>query len=191
MDTISLGTTIAYVLDYNERHPDKRILNGATFGEFEKIKELVEGTARGRYPEIGHGVKRLSEKLGETGYAMQCKGLEFPAYLPDTNPGYPWAIAGGHMSMATHLLLLAERDTSLEYWVKAITQRGLFQVRDDMTGLCKFSSMSPDMLVRLSSTRSALRLRLRSYWRRFAALSSAAYGWSASRASSARNTRCL
>jgi aldehyde:ferredoxin oxidoreductase len=90
-------------------------------------------------------VKRLSERLGDTAYAMQCKGLELPAYLADTNPGYPWAIAGGHMSMATHLLLVAERDTSVDYWAKAITQRGLFQVRDDMLGICKFTIMSPDM----------------------------------------------
>lgn len=147
MDAISAGTTIAYVLDYNERHPEKRILNGATFGEFEKIKELIIGTAMGRYPEIGHGVKRLSERLNETGYAMHCKGVELPAYLPDTNPGYPFAIAGGHMSMATFLLLLAERDTSVEYWFKVITERGLFQMRDDMTGVCKFTAMTPDMLV--------------------------------------------
>ena len=143
MDQISLGTTIAYALDYNERHPDKRICNGATFGDFEKVKELIQETGRGRYPEIGHGVKRLSEKLAETGYAMQCKGLELPGYLPDSNPGYPWAIAGGHMSMATHLLLPLENDTNFEYWVKAITERGLYQVQSDMTGLCKFATVTP------------------------------------------------
>ena len=55
----------------------------------------------------------------------------------------PWAIAGGHMSMATHLLLPLENDTSFEYWVKAITERGLFQVQHDMTGLCKFSTVAP------------------------------------------------
>ncbi len=148
MDNVSLGATISYVLDYNERHPSGRILNGATFGEFEKIKELIEGAATGRYPEIGRGVKRLSEHLGETGYAMHSKGMEYPAYLPDTNPGYPFAIAGGHMSMATYLLLVAEGDTSLDYWVKAITERGLLQVRDDMTGICKFSVIGPDTLVK-------------------------------------------
>ena len=30
MDAISLGTSIAYVLDYNERHPDRPLFNGAT-----------------------------------------------------------------------------------------------------------------------------------------------------------------
>jgi len=158
MDAISVGTTVAYVLDYNERHREEKLLNGATFGEYCKIRELIEGTGKGRYPEIGHGVKRLSERLGETGYAMHCKGVEFAAYLPDTNPGYPFAIAGGHMSMATTLLLMAERDTSLEYWIKAITQRGLFQVRDDMTGLCKFTLMTPDMVAQALANETGLEI---------------------------------
>lgn len=144
MDNISLGTTVAYVLDYNERHPEKPILNGATFGDFEKIKELIHEVGHGRCPQIGRGVKRLSRQLGETGYAMHSKGMEYPAYQPDTNPGYPWAIAGGHMSMATHLIYALERDPSLEYWVKAITERALLFVRDDLLGLCKFSFVSPD-----------------------------------------------
>ena len=126
MDSVSLGTTLAYVLDYNERHPDQRILNGATFGDFQKVEELVEQTGHGQCAPIGHGVERLSERLGETGYAMHCKGVELPAYLPDTNPGYPWAIAGGHMSMATYMSLALENDTSVDYWAKAITERGLY-----------------------------------------------------------------
>jgi len=43
MDNISLGTTISYVMDYNERHPGAPILNGARFGDFDKARELVEG----------------------------------------------------------------------------------------------------------------------------------------------------
>ena len=70
MDNISLGTTISYVMDYNERHPDAPILNGATFGDFDKARDLVEGAGTGRFPEVGRGVKRLSQSLGETGYAM-------------------------------------------------------------------------------------------------------------------------
>ena len=61
---------------------------------------------------------------------MHVKGLELPAYLLVTNPGYPWAIAGGHMSMATYMLLALEGDTSVDYWTKAITERGLYFVRD-------------------------------------------------------------
>ena len=144
MDSISIGTTIAYVLDYNARHPDSPILNGARFGEANKVAELIERAGTGRCPEVGRGVKRLSEQLGEPGYAMHCKGLEFPAYIPDTNPGYPWAIAGGHMSMATYMLLALEQDRSVDYWVKAITERGLYVVRDDLLGLCKFAMLNAE-----------------------------------------------
>ncbi len=145
MDSISCGTTLGYVLDYNQRHAEKPLFNGATFGQFAKIKELIEQTGTGKLAGIGRGVKRLADSLNEPGYAMQVKGLELPAYLPDTNPGYPWAIAGGHMSMATFLLTVMVGDTSMEFWVKSITERGLFQIRDDLIGLCKFSTINHKM----------------------------------------------
>jgi aldehyde:ferredoxin oxidoreductase len=145
MDSISLGTTIAYVLDYNKRHADKPIFNGATFGQHAKIRELIDQTGRGKLPEIGRGVKRLSESLHEPGYAMHVKGLELPAYIPDTNPGYAWAIAGGHMSMGTFMNLALQGDTSMDYWVEAITRKGLYQVRDDLLGSCKFAGMNHKM----------------------------------------------
>jgi aldehyde:ferredoxin oxidoreductase len=145
MDSISLGSTISYVLDYNARHPDKPLFNGATFGQHAKIRELIEQAGRGTLPEVGRGVKRLSESLHEPGYAMHIKGLELPAYIPDTNPGYPWAIAGGHMSMATFMLLALTGKTDMDYWVDAITQKGLYQVRDDLLGSCKFSGMNHKM----------------------------------------------
>ena len=83
MDAISLGTTISYLLDYNERHPDRPLSNGASFGDFDLIRELIEETGRGGEGVLGKGVRRLSEELGETSYAMHVKGLELPAYLPD------------------------------------------------------------------------------------------------------------
>ena len=138
MDAISLGTTISYVLDYNFRHPDKPICNDVSFGEFEQIRELIVQTGRGELGTIGKGVKRLSEQLGETSYAMHVKGLELPAYLPETNPGYAFAIAGGHMSMGTHMYLAKEGKTSVDEWVEVITRQGLLQVGYDMIGLCKF-----------------------------------------------------
>ena len=148
MDAISVGTTVAYVLDYNARHPGAPILNGAQFGDAAAVAELIEQAGTGLCPEVGRGVKRLSDALGEPGYAMHVKGLELPAYLPDTNPGYPWAIAGGHMSMATYMLLALEGDTSVEYWTKAITERGLYFVRDDLLGLCKFAMLNIDQAPR-------------------------------------------
>ncbi len=138
MDAISLGVTIAYALTYNARHPDIPILNGATFGDFEKIRELVIEAGEGRLPEIGKGSMRLSHSLGEPGYAYHVKGLEIPAYQPETNPGYAWAIAGGHMSMGTYGLLTREGKSDLESWVTGVTVDKLQIVGFDMIGLCKF-----------------------------------------------------
>lgn len=142
VDAISLGGTISYAMEYNRRHPDKQILDGISFGDFEKIKNLIEKVGKGELPEIGRGAKRLSESLGETSYAYHVKGLELPAYLPQTNPGYPWAIAGGHMSMGTYMLLAREGKTDMEYWVDAITRRGPLIVGFDMIGLCKFTGLA-------------------------------------------------
>ncbi|NOY12429.1 MAG: aldehyde:ferredoxin oxidoreductase [Deltaproteobacteria bacterium] len=138
MDSISLGVTIAYALAYNQRHPTTPILNGAGFGDYDKIRELVIQAGEGKLPEIGQGSMRLSTKLGETGYAYQVKGLELPAYQPETNPGYAWAIAGGHMSMATYGVLIREGKADINSWVQAITRDKLQIVGFDMLGLCKF-----------------------------------------------------
>ncbi len=138
MDSISLGVTISYLLAYNERHPEKPLLNGAGFGDYEKIRELVIRAGEGELPEIGKGSMRLSQATGETSYAYHVKGLELPAYQPETNPGYAWAIAGGHMSMATYGLLTREGKSDLDSWVKGITQDKLHMVGFDMIGLCKF-----------------------------------------------------
>lgn len=138
MDAISLGVTISYGLSYNERHPDKPILNGAVFGAYEKIRELIIQAGEGKLPEIGKGSMRLSESLGETAYAYHVKGLEIAAYQPETNPGYAWAIAGGHMSMGTYGLLTREGKSDLDSWVQGITEDKLHIVGFDMIGLCKF-----------------------------------------------------
>lgn len=141
LDAISAATTLAYVLDYNERHPDAPLLNGATFGQFERIRDLLRRTGEGLLPEIGRGVKRLSRNLGETAYAMHVKGLELPAFLPETNPGYIFAVAGGHMSMQTQMLLAKEGKTTLEEWTGVITRLGLLQAGFDAIGLCKFTGV--------------------------------------------------
>ncbi|MBI4550855.1 MAG: aldehyde:ferredoxin oxidoreductase [Candidatus Latescibacteria bacterium] len=144
-DSISLGTTLGYVMDYNRRRSTGKIADGLSFGDAETTLRIITRIAHGQEPLLGQGTKRLADQLGERAYAMQCKGVELPAYLPDTNPGYPFAIAGGHMSMQTFLLLANEKDTSLDYWEKAITERGLYQIRDDITGLCKFAGLNYPM----------------------------------------------
>ena len=142
MDSISLGVTLSYTLAYNERHPDTPLLNGAGFGDYEKIRELVINAGSGDCPEIGRGSMRLSESTGETDYAYHVKGLELPAYQPETNPGYAWAIAGGHMSMGTYGMLIREGKSDLDSWVQAITQDKLHIVGFDLIGLCKFFDIS-------------------------------------------------
>ena len=146
-DSISLGVTLGYIMEYNARHPDKPIFDGMTFGDFEKACHFIRETAAGRAPEIGRGVRRIATSLGETAYAMECKGLELPAYLPETNPGYPFAIAGGHMSMRTFLLLVFEGKTDIDYWEDAIVNRGIYYTRDDLIGLCKFAGTPDESIV--------------------------------------------
>jgi aldehyde:ferredoxin oxidoreductase len=146
-DAISLGVTLGYIMEYNTRHPDKPIYDGMTFGDFEKACHYMRDTAAGRVPGIGHGVRRLARSLGDASYAMECKGLELPAYLPETNPGYPFAIAGGHMSMRTFLLLVFEGKTDIDYWEDAIVNRGIYYTRDDLIGLCKFAGAPDEHIV--------------------------------------------
>ncbi len=138
MDAISTGVTVSYALSYNERHPEKPLFNGATFGDYDKIRELIITTGEGKLPEIGKGSMRLSEQTGETDYAYHIKGLELAAYLPETNPGYCWAIAGGHMSMGSYGTLIREGKADVDSWVEVITQDKLHIVGFDMIGLCKF-----------------------------------------------------
>lgn len=138
MDAISLGVTISYAMAYNERHPDDPILDGISFGDYEKARELIIQAGEGKCPEIGKGSMRLSQQTGEPDYAYHVKGLEIAAYQPESNPGYAWAIAGGHMSMGTYGLLTREGKSDLDSWVKGITEDKLHIVGFDMIGLCKF-----------------------------------------------------
>jgi len=148
MDSISVGTTLSYAMEYNRRNPDKPIAHGVSYGDYKTAHKVLEEIGQGKLPELGQGTLRLSKELGAPEYAMQSKGMEYAAYLPQTNPGYPWALAGGHMSMKTYLLLLIEKDTEMDYWVDAITNRGMSILRDDFLGVCKFSGMSDENMAK-------------------------------------------
>lgn len=158
MDSISVGTLLSYVMEYNRRHPDRPIAHGLKYGDYATSRRVIEDIAQGRLPELGQGVMRLSLQLHETGYAMHSKGVEYPAYLPQTNPGYPWALAGGHMSMRTYLLLLVEKDTGLDYWVDAVAHRGPLILRDDILGGCKFTGLSDDNMVKAITALTGLQI---------------------------------
>ncbi|MEN8233939.1 MAG: aldehyde ferredoxin oxidoreductase C-terminal domain-containing protein [Actinomycetota bacterium] len=144
MDSISLGVTLGYVMEHNRRN-GADLAGGLSFGDVDGVRDAIRAVAAGELPEVGQSAKRLSEAVGEPGYAMQSKGVEFPAYLPHTNPGYPWALAGGHMAMRTYLLYLFEGQTDVDYWVDVITKSGPMILMDDITGLCKFAGLSPDL----------------------------------------------
>ena len=147
MDSISCGVSVAYAMEYNKRHPDAPIAGGVSYGDAEAAARVITEIGTGQLELIGQGTKRAAEELGEPGYAMHCKGVEFPAYLPQTNPGYPWAVAGGHMSMNTYLLLLYKKETGMDYWVDAIAKWGWLAIRDDLIGICKFSGMKDEQLL--------------------------------------------
>lgn len=147
MDSISLGGVLAFAMEYNRRHPEAPILDGLSFGNAEKARAAVLDVGEGRCRQLGQGVMRLSEEVGEDEYAMHSKGVEYPAYLPHTNPGYPFALAGGHMSMRTYLLIVFEKETGMDYWVEAITERGPMAMRDDMIGICKFARSTETTVV--------------------------------------------
>ena len=147
MDSISLGGTLGYAMEWNQRHPDSPMADGLSYGDAAATEAAIEAIGTGRLPELGRGVMALSLRQNETAYAMHSKGVEYPAYLPHTNPSYPWALAGGHMSMRTYILAIVERETDLEYWVDATVNRGPRFILDDITGLCKFSMISPDLEV--------------------------------------------
>ncbi|MBW2578462.1 MAG: aldehyde:ferredoxin oxidoreductase [Deltaproteobacteria bacterium] len=148
LDAISCGVTLSYAMEYNRRHADSgaSIAGGLAYGDAAAARHAIESIGEGKLPQLGQGALRLSEEVGEPAYAMHSKGMEFPAYLPQTNPGYPWALAGGHMSMRTYLVLLNEREVGIDYWVDTITspERGLSIMRDDLVGICKFSGLSND-----------------------------------------------
>lgn len=174
MDSISLGVTLGYVMEYNRRNGPV-LLDGLSYGDIDGVERAIRGAADGELPDLGGGVKRLSDRMGETGYAMHSKGIEYPAYQPQTNPGFPWALAGGHMSMRTFMLYATEKQTDMDYWVAAITESGPLYLLDDLTGLCKFANASPDMeaeALQIATgldisgddlSRAALRTQLRGY----------------------------
>jgi aldehyde:ferredoxin oxidoreductase len=146
LDAISCGVTLSYAMEFNRRNADSgtAVAGGLAYGDAAAARRAIESIGAGKLPQLGQGALRLSEEIGEPEYAMHSKGMEFPAYLPQTNPGYPWALAGGHMSMRTYLVLLNERETGIDYWVNTITspERGLSILRDDLVGICKFSGLS-------------------------------------------------
>ncbi len=92
IDTISLGNVLGYATEAAER---KKLDIDISWGETKKYVELVKSIARreGIGDLLAEGVKRISERIGETSYAMHVKGLEISAYDCHAAPGMALAYA--------------------------------------------------------------------------------------------------
>ncbi len=147
-DTISVNVVLSFLMDYNARS-NGAIAGGVTFGDVEGTRRIKEDIAYGREPLFGKGVRVIAEEIGGQAFAMHSKGVEFSAYLGQTNPGYPFAVAGGHMSMRTFLLYVMDPDCkpdSADYWVHNITKEGWKMVNKDLHGGCLFTMSPPEQI---------------------------------------------
>lgn len=86
LDTITLGSSIGFAMELNEKGLWK---NGLTFGDSSPLEELVKkvATRQGIGDDLAEGTKRLAEKYGGRDFAMHVKGLEIAAYEPRAAQG--------------------------------------------------------------------------------------------------------
>lgn len=98
MDTISLGGTIAFAMELQEKGmADFGLHFGDKNGVREMIHDIAYGVGKGK--ELGLGSKLLAEKYGGHEFAVNAKGLELAAYEPRRSVGmglgYATANRGG------------------------------------------------------------------------------------------------
>jgi aldehyde:ferredoxin oxidoreductase len=81
MDTISLGASISFAMELQERG---MLESDLRFGDSTGITELIKdiGHRRGLGNDLADGTRRMSEKYGGHEFAMNVKGLELSAYDP-------------------------------------------------------------------------------------------------------------
>ncbi len=86
MDSISLGGTLAFAMELQEKGmADFGLHFGSKEGVLEAIHNIAYGIGSGR--ELGLGCKLLSEKYGGEEFAVHAKGLELAAYEPRRSVG--------------------------------------------------------------------------------------------------------
>jgi aldehyde:ferredoxin oxidoreductase len=93
LDTITTGNVIAFAMYLAEKKLIKE--EWLRFGDGEALVKAVEMIAyrRGLGDILAEGVKRASEKLAASEYAVHVKGLEFPGYEPRALKGVALAYA--------------------------------------------------------------------------------------------------
>ena len=81
MDTISLGGTLSYAMEAEQRGIWR---NGLKFGDVGGIEKAIEDIAfrRGLGDELAEGSRRLSQRHGGEEFAIHVKGLEIAGYDP-------------------------------------------------------------------------------------------------------------
>ena len=86
MDSISLGGTIAFAMELQEKGlADFGLHFGSKEGVLEAIHNIAYGIGSGK--ELGLGSKLLSEKYGGKEFAVHAKGLELASYEPRRSVG--------------------------------------------------------------------------------------------------------
>jgi len=86
MDSISLGGTIAFAMELQEKGlADFGLHFGSKEGVLETIHNIAYGIGSGK--ELGLGSKLLSEKYGGKEFAVHAKGLELASYEPRRSVG--------------------------------------------------------------------------------------------------------
>lgn len=86
MDAISLGGTLAFAMELQEKGlADFGLHFGSREGVIEAIRNIAYGI--GTAKELGLGSKLLSEKYGGKEFAVHAKGLELAAYEPRRSVG--------------------------------------------------------------------------------------------------------
>jgi len=113
MDTISTGATLSYLMEAGE---NGLIKTGLKFGSPDGIHQAIADIAHRRNlgDELANGTRWLSQKYGGADYAIQVKGLEFPAYDPrgSWGQGLSYAVANRgacHLSSTTFALEIVMR----------------------------------------------------------------------------------
>lgn len=86
MDTISLGGTLAFAMELQERGMADF---GIHFGDTSNLIEVLNKIAHreGIYSELADGSKILSEKYGGKEFAIHAKGMELASYEPRKSVG--------------------------------------------------------------------------------------------------------
>ena len=86
MDTISLGGTIAFAMELQEKGMADF---GLKFGNVQELRQVIDDIAhrRGKVGELADGSKILSERYGGEDFAIHSKGLELAAYEPRKSVG--------------------------------------------------------------------------------------------------------